>query len=300
MDECYSIAIHGGAGSRPVAQAGRGKLIESSLAAILEEGRTLLARGGTALDAVVHCTQLLEDDPLYNAGYGSVPNAAGRFELEASVMDGRTLGAGAVTQIDSLRNPIELARLIMEKTPHILLAGQGAAEFAAANGVAIVTQEYYREGWNRSGRDSDAVSGTVGAVARDRFGNLAAATSTGGQKGKMVGRVGDSSLIGAGSYADNAGCAVSCTGWGEDFMRTALAAFTSFLIERERLAAGAAAKTSIGHLVAKVNGSGGLILVDRSGTIAAAQSSSYLHCGWIEHGGPTKLTLQAPIRIPRV
>lgn len=300
MDKRYSLAIHGGAGSRPVRQAERETLIKNSLAAILEQGRALLARGGTALDAVVHCTRLLEDDPLYNAGYGSVPNAAGRFELEASVMDGYTLGAGAVTRIESLRNPIGLARLVMEKTPHVLLAGQGAAEFAAANGITGVTQEYYREGWGRSGRNSDAVSGTVGAVARDRFGNLAAATSTGGQKGKMVGRVGDSSLIGAGTYADNAGCAVSCTGWGEDFMRTALAAFTSFLIEREHLAAGAAAKTSIAHLVAKVNGSGGLILVDRSGTIAAAQSSPYLHCGWIEHGGPTRTALQAPIRIPRV
>ena len=294
----YSIGLHGGAGNAPEPPAEEA-LITDSLRTILEQGRAMLAGGATALEAVVHCTRLLEDDPLYNAGYGAVPNSAGRFELEACVMDGRTLAAGAVTNVDNIRNPVELARRIMEATPHVMLAGQGAADFAAANGVAIVSQTYYQEGWRKRGTVGGDALGTVGAVARDRDGNLAAATSTGGQKGKLPGRVGDSPLIGAGNYADNAGCAVSCTGWGEDFIRTALAAYISFLSGRQGLDAQATARAAIEYLVAKVNGNGGVILVDRIGKIATAQSSASLRCGWIEHGGEIKTTLRASIRIAR-
>jgi beta-aspartyl-peptidase (threonine type) len=299
IQHSYSIAIHGGAGNR-CEQPAKEELIEGSLRMILEQGRTVLESGGTALDAVVHCTRLLEDDPLYNAGYGAVPNSAARFELEACVMDGRTLKAGAVTNVDNIRNPIELARRIMDRTPHVMLAGQGAADFAAANGIATVSQRYYQEGWRKHATAGKDAPGTVGAVARDRHGNLAAATSTGGQAGKLPGRVGDSPLIGAGTYADDEGCAVSCTGWGEDFIRTALAAYVSFLIGRQGLDAQAAARAAIEYLVAKVNGNGGFILVDGSGTIATAQSSAFLHCGWIERGGEARTAPRASIQIARV
>lgn len=294
----YSIAIHGGAGNGPQPPA-KEELIEGSLRTILEQGRTLLAGGATALDAVVHCVRLLEDDPLYNAGYGAVPNAIGRFEPEACVMDGRTLKAGAVTGVDSVRNPVELARRIMETTSHVMLAGQGAADFAAAHGLATVSQAYYQEGWRQHATANKDAHGTVGAVARDRHGNLAAATSTGGQAGKLPGRVGDSPLIGAGTYADDEGCAVSCTGWGEDFIRTALAAYVSFLIGRQGLDAQTAARVAIEYLVAKVNGNGGFILVDGIGAIATAQSSVFLHCGWIEYGGEAKTALRSSIQIAR-
>lgn len=295
IQNSYSIGLHGGAGNRPEPQA-KEALIENSLSAILEQGRSLLAGGATALDTVVHCTRLLENDPLYNAGYGSVPNSAGRFELEACVMDGQTLNAGAVTYVDNVRNPVELARAIMDRTPHVMLAGRDAADFAAANGIATVNQAYFQEGWRQHGTASEAAHGTVGAVASDRHGNLAAATSTGGQKGKRPGRVGDSPLLGAGNYADNMSGAVSCTGWGEDFMRTALAAYISFLMGREGLNAQAAAQTAIDYLVAKINGNGGFIMLDRTGKIATAQSSAYLRCGWIEHGGPAQTARRATIQ----
>ncbi|MDN5872152.1 MAG: isoaspartyl peptidase/L-asparaginase family protein [Nitrococcus sp.] len=294
----YSIAIHGGAGNDRQ-QSAREARIEDSLLSILTQGRAMLDDGAAALDTVVHCTRLLEDDPLYNAGYGAVPNCAGRFELEASVMDGRTLKAGAVTNVDNIRNPVDLARRIMDETAHIMLAGQGAADFAAANGLASVSQTYFQEGWRKHATTDKDTYGTVGAVARDRHGNLAAATSTGGQAGKLPGRVGDSPLIGAGNSADNEGCAVSCTGWGEDFMRTALAAQVCFLISRQGLDAHAAAHAAIEYLVAKVNGNGGFILVDRIGNIATAASSASLRCAWIEQGGEIKTALQASIRIAR-
>lgn len=295
----YSIGIHGGAGNRPELPAQEAR-IKDSLRMILEQGRAMLADGATALDAVVHCTRLLEDDPLYNAGYGAVPNSAGHFELEACVMDGRTLKAGAVTYVDSIRNPVALARRIMDRTPHVMLAGQGAADFAAANDLATVGQAYFQEGWRKHGTAGEDALGTVGAVARDRYGNLAAATSTGGQKGKLPGRVGDSPIIGAGNYADNDSCAVSCTGWGEEFIRTALAAYIGFLVGRQGLKAQATAQVAIEYLVAKVNGTGGFILVDRTGQIATAQSSAYLRCGWIEHGGEIKTALRAAIQIARM
>ncbi len=294
----YSIGIHGGAGNRPTPPA-KARLIRESLKTILEEGGARLAAGATALDTVVHCTRLLEDDPLYNAGYGSVPNSAGRFELEACVMEGRTLKAGAVTYVEYIRNPVELARQIMEQTPHVMLAGHGAGDFAATNGIATASQSYFQEGWSKYGKAENNGYGTVGAVARDCAGNLAAATSTGGQKGKRPGRVGDSPLVGAGTYADNAGCAVSCTGWGEDFIRTALAAYLDFLIAHQGLEAHTAARIAIEYLVAKINGNGGFILVDKTGSIATAQSSAYLHCGWIEHGAEPKTARHASLQIAR-
>lgn len=290
----YSIAIHGGAASRLPQRSDYTATVEASMRAILEHGRAMLAGGAAAIDTVVACVRTLEDDPLYNAGRGAAPTAAGSRELDAAVMDGVTLAAGAVGCVENIANPVLLARLVMEHTPHALLAGSGAAAFARSHGIQPVPADYFYRVTTSAIDSSD----TVGAVARDRDGNLAAATSTGGIRGKLPGRIGDSPVIGAGTYADNGSCAVSCTGHGEDFMRTALAAYLAFLVE-SGLTAHEAAIRAVTRLVERVDGDGGLIVVDRAGNIASAQSSGYLIHGWIEHGGPAQTALQAVQRVQR-
>jgi len=290
----FSIVIHGGAGNRQLTPE-QEKRTRASLLGILEQSRVILARGGTALDAVTQCVRLLEDDPLYNAGHGAVPNAAGDFELDACIMDGRSLNAGAVAAVRHIRNPVTLARLIMEQTAHVMLAGDNAEHFARDCGVALVSKSYFEQARSPAQPQDGGTHGTVGAVARDLHGNLAAATSTGGTQGKLQGRVGDSAVPGAGNYADNAGAAVSCTGHGEDFMRTALAAHISFLIEQKELIAKAAAEEAVAYLIRKVNGQGGFILVDHGGRIAAAQTSDYLQHGWIEKGGQSHTAMRSDI-----
>jgi len=228
----FAIAIHGGAGtlSRKNMSPAQENDYIAGLGAALDAGHAVLAGGASSLDATVAAVRVLEDNPLFNAGRGAVLNADGTAELDASVMDGRTLGAGAVTGLQHVRNPIELARLVMDKSPHVMLVGAGAEEFARLQGVEMVSNEYFRtparqHQLERSLRGHVAreneleAFGTVGAVALDSAGNVAAATSTGGMTGKRWGRVGDSPVIGAGTYANNAGCAVSATGHGEYFIR---------------------------------------------------------------------------------
>jgi len=223
----WALAIHAGAGTiSPDVPAERREAYLASLRSALREGRDHLAAGGTALEAVERVVRLLEDDPLFNAGRGAVFTRDGGHELDASIMDGRDLSCGAVAGVTRVRHPIELARLVMTRTPHVLLAGPGADEFAAAQGVELVEPAWFdtparREALERWRGTAGATSGggTVGAVALDRDGNLAAATSTGALTGKMHGRVGDSPIIGAGTYADNRSCAVSGTGVGEEFIR---------------------------------------------------------------------------------
>lgn len=292
--DSYSLAIHGGAASRLPQHANYAATVETSLRAILACGGELLADGAAALDTVVACVRALEDDPLYNAGRGAVPTAAGSHELDAAVMDGATLAAGAVGCVENMANPVLVARLVMEHSPHVLLAGSGAVRFARSFGIAPVADDFFHRVPTPAVDNGD----TVGAVARDRHGNLAAATSTGGIRGKLPGRIGDSPLIGAGTWADNAGCAVSCTGHGEDFIRTALAAYLGWLVE-SGLGVADAARRAVERLVERIDGDGGLIVVDRLGHIAAAQSSRYLLCGWIEHGGAAQAALQAPLRVTR-
>ena len=232
----WSIAIHGGAGTldRKDMTVEKDAAYRASLQAALDAGRAVLAAGGSALDAVTAVVTMLEDDPAFNAGKGAVYTWDGTHELDAAIMDGRRRAAGSVAGVTTVRNPILLARKVMEDSPHVMLAGRGAEQFAAEKGLALVPNSYFDtparlEALERlkadklSALDVDTKFGTVGAVALDSQGNLAAATSTGGMTGKRWGRIGDAPIIGAGTYAQNDVCAVSATGWGEFFIRVGVA-----------------------------------------------------------------------------
>lgn len=276
----FAIAIHGGAGSLPAAlNEDEQAEYEKALTAALRKGRDLLADGTAALDVVEQVIQHLEDDPRFNAGRGAVFNAKGQHELDASIMDGRTHSCGAVAGVRSVKNPIALARLVMTKTPHVLLATDGAERFADEMNVERVEQEYFRtqqqyERWQKvrqaaSASDDDTREekmGTVGCVVLDRYGNLAAGTSTGGLTNKKYGRVGDSPIIGAGTYADNATCAVSCTGVGEHYIRYAVAHDASARVAY----LGESIAKAVQHIIHQKlkPGYGGIIAVSRTGEIA--------------------------------
>jgi beta-aspartyl-peptidase (threonine type) len=290
----FSLMIHGGTGAIQTPER-----YEGSLRHIVEAGGRLLEKGAAALEAVTHCVMLLEDDPLFNAGRGSVLNADGIVECDASVMDGRTLGAGAIAGVRGIRNPVLLARAVMEKSEHVFLIGEGAERFAREHGMSFEDPPYFvteariaqlAEAKKKQAivldhsQTNERTLGTVGAVARDRSGNLAAATSTGGLVNKHWGRVGDSAVIGAGVFADNASCAVSCTGIGEHFLRTALARTAAFFVEYRGMRAGEAAEAAIRYLVDKVNGMGGLIIVDHDGTCARAHSTPGMLTATAENG----------------
>lgn len=260
-NKCLALVIHGGAGVFPERD------YSTELAhtrGLIEAGRDRLKAGGSALDVVVEAVAAMEAAGIYVAGRGASPNSAGRFELDASLMDGRDRRAGAVAALEGFAAPIRIARAVMEKTPHLLLAGDGAAAFAAEEGFERVGPEWFTP-VPRAGRPKMA-TGTVGCVALDETGALAAATSTAGVFGKMLGRVGDSPIIGAGTWADGT-VAVSCTGTGEYFIRSAAAAQIGFrmALAGERLAdAAAAAIADVGSL----GGVGGLIALGADGQIA--------------------------------
>lgn len=276
----HAIAIHGGAGTlslddlSPAATRPYREGLERALAA----GLVLLERGGAALDAVVAAVQVLEQDPLFNAGRGAVLAADGSVELDASIMDGRDLRAGAVAAVRHVRSPIDLARRVMEHSGHVMLVGVGAEEFALEQGLELVPNGHFvterrraelqriLAGQSLPGRED--LMGTVGAVARDEQGNLAAATSTGGTAGKRWGRVGDSPLIGAGTYAANDACAVSATGHGEYFIRAAVAHEIASLVRYRSLDVVAAADEVVMRQLVSLGGSGGVIAVGRDGRIA--------------------------------
>jgi beta-aspartyl-peptidase (threonine type) len=286
-----SLVIHGGAGA--MTAPGR---YAPALRRIVETGARLLEEGQPALDVVCRCVEALEDEPLFNAGRGSVLDAAGETHCDASIMNGATLAAGAVAGVRGVRNPVALARLVMEKTPHVFMIGAGAEALGRAHGLAFEGPDYFitpeRQAQlarvaARAGLSLDHGGeklGTVGAVARDQAGDLAAATSTGGLVNQRAGRVGDSPVIGAGVYADNASCAVSCTGVGEDFLRTSLARVAAFLVETQNLAAPDAAAAAIAHLLRKVDGTGGLILVDAEGRCGVAHSTPGILFAAFENG----------------
>ena len=269
LAETPVLALHGGAGVVSRMPAGRQALYAAGLERALESGYQILKQGGTSLDAVTAAVVTLEDDPLFNAGRGAVYNAAGQHELDASIMDGATLAAGAVAAVKRIRNPVLVARAVMERSPHVLLVGPGAEAFAKRHGIGLAAQSYFHTAARLEAlkKGLKRHHGTVGAVALDRHGNLAAATSTGGYTGKLAGRIGDSPIIGAGTYADNQTCAVSGTGWGEAFIRVVLAHELSARMRylKETLPKAArAALTSI----SKIGGDGGLVAVDRRGNIA--------------------------------
>lgn len=277
----FAIAIHGGIGIDPAQLSEeQARQHHAALRRAIELGRDQLARGASALDAAEQTVRLLEDEALFNAGKGSVFNSEGRHELDAAIMDGATGNGGAVAGVTTVRNPISLARLVMTETPHVLLIGDGAERFAdemhAHLQVERVSNEFFstepsRQEWlealEREKRRQTALEhrGTVGCVALDNQGNLAAATSTGGMTNKKFGRVGDTPILGAGTYASNATCAVSCTGTGEYFIRNSIAFQVSALMAYRNLSLDKAVR----HVIDSVlpDDTGGLIAVDRQGNI---------------------------------
>ena len=293
----HAIAVHGGAGALSPADLtpDNERAYRHGLEQALRAGFEVLSKGGASLDAVVAAVQVLEDDPLFNAGRGAVLNAGGVAELDASLMDGRDLRAGAVAGLRHVRSPIALARRVMDHSPHVMLAGPGAEEFALEQGMAPVANshfvterrrrelERFLQGVAASGDES--LMGTVGAVALDADGNLAAATSTGGTTGKRWGRVGDSPLIGAGTYAANDCCAVSATGHGEYFIRAAVAHEIASLMRYRGLGVVEAADEVVMGQLVKLGGSGGVIAVGRDGRIAMPFNSAGMLRGAMDSRG---------------
>lgn len=276
MNEHIAIAIHGGAGtiSKQKLTGDLRKEYENALKDALDAGLNILKNGGCSLDAVEASVIALEDCPFFNAGRGSVFNSKGGHEMDAAIMDGSNLAAGAVAGISLVKNPVRVARTVMEKSNYVLLIAEGANEFAKAHQLPIETAAYFHtdfryNDWQKKkeGLTQNKQLGTVGAVALDKEGNLAAATSTGGLTNKHYGRVGDSPLIGAGTYANNNTCAVSCTGEGEQFIRSVTAYEVSCCIEYKKVSLHQACALAMQKLE-KINGSGGLIAVDRMGHIA--------------------------------
>jgi len=281
----FSMAIHGGAGT--LVKGLMTTELEAEYKAALKTARdigyTILEQGGTALDAVESAVNSLEDTPLFNAGKGAVFTNEGTHEMDASIMDGQTLEAGAVSLVTGIKNPVSLARDVMEKSYHVFLAGEGAMKFAKSQGYDIETPEYFYDEvrykqWQGI-KDSDNFQldhsvkkdgkfGTVGAVACDQHGNIAGATSTGGMTNKKWGRVGDSPMVGAGVYANNKTCAVSCTGSGEFFIRGVVAYDVSCLMEHKGLSVEEASNEVIHKRILEIKGDGGLIAVDAQGHIA--------------------------------
>lgn len=294
-----AIVLHGGAGGleKGTLRAEQEEGIRAGMKRALQAGYALLEAGGTSLDAVQAAIVVLEDDPHFNAGKGAVKTGEGKHELDASIMNGQTLKAGAVGGVTSVRNPIKAARLVMEKTWHVMLAGPGADAFARLHDLAPVEQDYFDARHPISGEGYDAQVaargdgthfGTVGAVALDREGNLAAGTSTGGLSGKKFGRIGDSPIIGAGTYADNATCGVSGTGQGEFFIRRALAFDISARMKYAGQPLAKAAEQAIAMLTAD-GGLGGVIALDQTGAIATSFNTSSMVRGYIDVEG--KLTI---------
>ncbi len=281
----FSIAIHGGAGTlvKGLMTPELEQQYKNALDFAKNEGFKVLANGGTSLDAVEVAVKLLEDTPLFNAGKGSVFTAEGTHEMDAAIMDGKTRNAGAVSLVTGIKNPVSLARDVMDNSYHVFLAGEGAMNFANEQGYILENETYFydevryqqwqgikdTEGFQLDHSvKKDGKFGTVGAVACDQFGSIAAATSTGGMTNKKWGRVGDSPMIGAGNYANNQTCAVSCTGSGEYFIRGVVAYDVSCLMEYKGMSLSEAANEVIHNRITKINGDGGLIAVDAKGTIA--------------------------------
>ncbi len=310
----FTLVIHGGAGTilKKNMTPEKEQAYQLALNNALQAGYTILTKGGTALDAVEAAVRLMEDSPLFNAGKGAVFTNEGKNELDASIMDGKNLGAGAVASVTTIRNPITAARAVMEKSQHVMMVGSGAEKFAQQQGLELVDPSYFytEERWQGllkvRAQDPDSVAldhgnkstsmlkqpgnrddkyGTVGAVALDQHGNLAAATSTGGMTNKKFGRIGDAPIIGAGTYANNATCAVSCTGWGEFFIRLSVAKTVSDLIEYKGLSVQAATNDLIHKKVPALGGDGGLIAVDKSGNVAMPFNTEGMYRGYIKQDG---------------
>lgn len=300
----YGLVLHGGAGviERNDMPAAREAEYRSKLTEARDAGYAVLERGGTALDAVVAVIMILEDSPLFNAGKGAVMTTDGTCELDSSIMNGRTQAAGAIAGVKHIKNPITLARAVMEKSEHVMLSGDGAEKFAQEQGFSLVPNEYFQTELGRQQLDkakqraatkktasvpspADAhfdrivKYGTVGCAALDQSGNLAAGTSTGGMTNKRFGRIGDAPIIGAGTYAHNDTCAISATGWGEYFIRVGVARDIAAQIEYQHLPLATAAATTIAK-VGKLGGDGGVVAIDRHGNIAMPFNTSGMYRGF--------------------
>ena len=296
----FALVIHGGAGviERDQLSAAEEQAIRADLEAALEAGNVVLAAGGSALDAAQAAGVALEESPRFNAGKGAVYNAEGRHELDASVMEGHTRRAGAVAGVETIRNPVKLARAVMEHSPHVMMISAGAERFADTQPqIERVANDWFDTETRRAQLDQEQARerseaeglrgkyfGTVGAVALDVHGNLAAATSTGGMTNKRYGRVGDSPVIGAGTWADER-CAVSGTGWGEFFLRNVVAHDIAARIAYGGATLAAAADAVILQRVPELGGDGGAIAVDRNGNIAMPFSTVGMYRGWIAMDG---------------
>lgn len=281
----FSIAIHGGAGTlvKGMMTADLEAQYKSVLKEALSAGYAVLENGGTSIDAVEKAVIILEDSHLFNAGKGAVFTADETYEMDASIMDGKTLNAGAVSLISGIKNPVSLAKDVMEKSEHVFLAGEGAMQFAKMNAYKIEKDTYFYDEFRHKqwleikdtnsfqldhATKKDSKFGTVGAVACDQNGNIAAATSTGGMTNKKFGRVGDSPMIGAGNYANNKTCAISCTGSGEFFIRGVVAYDVACLMEHKEMSLEEASKEVIHKRILEIGGDGGLIALDAKGNIA--------------------------------
>jgi beta-aspartyl-peptidase (threonine type) len=306
----YSIAIHGGAGTISRRRFTPDKQIAyyQVLAQAIKTAENLLANGGTALAAVEAAVIILEDCPLFNAGKGAVFTNEGKHEMDASIMTGHDLEAGAIAFVHGVRNPIRLARAVMEQSEHVFLCGTGAEQFARKVGLPFEPESYFftqdrytqllkaqKEDTiqlDHSENDSpkndplDKKHGTVGAVALDSYGNVAAATSTGGLTNKKFGRIGDSSIIGAGTYANNLSCAVSCTGYGEFYIRGVVAYDVSCLMEYKGLSLDDACQVVINDKQVKMGSDGGLIAVDAQGNVCLSYNSEGMYRAYKRHNSP--------------
>lgn len=308
------MVIHGGAGTieKQHMTPEKEQAYNNALTEALQKGYNLLQEGKSALDAVQEAVNVLENSPLFNAGKGAVFTNEGRNELDASIMDGRTLKAGAVAGITNIKNPINAARAVMDKSEHVMMVGKGAEQFAAAHGCDTVPASYFftEERWDQLQRtiqqeepgratfndieirkskisgisEADKKFGTVGAVALDKSGNLAAGTSTGGMTNKRYGRVGDSPIIGAGTYCNNATAGISCTGWGEYYIREVAANRVSTLIELKNLSVVDATKQVIEE-IDEMGGDGGIITLDKSGKVAMEFNTSGMYRGTVDEDG---------------
>lgn len=314
----YILVIHGGAGTilKSTMTPEKEKLYKQGLQNALNAGNDVLKNHGTALDAVQAAIKVLEDDSLFNAGKGAVFTNEGKNELDASIMDGKTLKAGAVAGITNIKNPITAAKAVMDKSEHVMMAGKGAEQFASANGCTVVDPSYFyttqrwldlqdakkQDSLKALHKDSatgllkqpgnyDYKYGTVGAVALDMYGNLAAGTSTGGMTDKRFGRIGDSPIIGAGTYADNNTCAISCTGWGEYYIRLVMAKSISDRLEFAHQSLKDAADEMIMKKLPSLGGDGGLIAVDKNGNFVMSFDTEGMYRGYVKSNGESDIKI---------
>ena len=305
----FTLVIHGGAGTIRKADMTDEKeaTYRKGLEDALHAGYTLLEKGGFAIDAVRAAVVSLEDNILFNAGKGSVFGKDGSQEMDASIMDGKNLMAGAVSAVRNIRNPVELAYAIMTKSQHVMLNGQGAYDFAKLHGIKTEPDDYFfsqfrYDQWKQM-QDSDESAldhnvvlkdkkfGTVGAAASDSYGDIAAATSTGGMTNKQFGRVGDSPIIGAGTYANNKTCAISCTGHGEPFIRAVTAYDVSCLMEYKGFSLEEAMHVVVHDKLLKVDGEGGMIGVDAKGNAAMIFNSEGMYRGFRSSDGKNEVSI---------